>query len=129
MLIKTGPDGDIPDFWYPVAPDGAVKLTYSLHLDTDYASVDEEAEVEFGFTCYPNPTYADLTLIFNLEENATVSAEIVDINGRVVQYSEENSCSIGQQFVHLDVNGLTKGIYVVRLKINDKYFYEKFVKQ
>ena len=129
MLITSGPNGDIPDFWYPVAPGDPVKLGYALHIQSDYAGTDEEVLGKFQWSCYPNPTNRDYTISFVLEAEASVAIEITDVNGRVVYSVAQKSYSIGQQFVNFNVNNLSNGVYLVKLRVDDESYYEKFIKQ
>lgn len=121
------PDGNPVDFWYPFAPGETVKLAYTLHIKTNYASLEEE-ENEFLLSCYPNPADETLNLEFILEEANNVGVQIIDINGKVVITKGKTDYNIGQQNLKINVNSLSSGIYTVRLRIGEKHYYDKFIK-
>ena len=129
VLITTGPDGDIPDFWYPVAPGDPVKLGYTMHLESDYASTEEQKSYEFDFSCYPNPASNNITLDFTLSDDSNVSIEVVDVQGRVVYSQDSQMYTVGRQIEVVNLNNLSKGIYVIRMMVNEDLYYEKFVKE
>lgn len=126
-LIKDG-DGNPIDIWYPFGPGDIAKYGYTLHLQTNFASTDENNE-EFSLSCYPNPTGRELNVQLNLTDNTDVIISIVDLQGKVVQNSTLTNYTKGQQTIVLDVNDLAKGIYFVKVEVGEEVFYEKIIKQ
>ena len=74
---------------------------------------------------YPNPFRNSLTLEFKLEQETPVSIQIFDINGRVVKLLvNHKTLSKGIHSMNWDGNDdngnlLKKGLYFLRLQIND----------
>lgn len=115
-------------FWWPIAPNDMVKMGYTLHLETAYAGIDEQ-EKEFGFSCFPNPSESMLTVQFELLEQSKVAVEVFDLQGRLVQTIALKNHPAGQQNINLNVKSLSNGVYTVRLRINNTYYNEKFIKK
>lgn len=122
-------DGNPVDIWYPFAPGATINYAYTLHLESDYAGVGEIVANEFHYSCYPNPTSSNLTVMFMPVQDSQISIEMFDLQGRLVRSIEQRSYSQGQQFVNFDVNNLSKGTYVVKIAVNDEFYYEKFIKE
>jgi len=74
------------------------------------------------FSIYPNPTTDKLTFTSDLT-NATLTLDILDINGRLLQTTLCN----GSKKV-LDVSNLQKGIYILKIHSSQQTNFVKFVK-
>lgn len=124
------PYGNPVDFWYPINPGETAKFGYTLHIQSDYATVEEEESIStLQISCYPNPTTGTFTVSLKLPENSAVSAEITDINGRLIQSWPQQNLTNGQHNLNLDVSYLSKGMYLLRLNVNGDFYYEKFIKE
>jgi len=66
-----------------------------------------------GIVVYPNPA-KDLVTI-NLNGTACTTAQLTDITGREVLSSTDGTITINGPTVTMNVNGLSKGIYLVQL--------------
>jgi hypothetical protein len=65
---------------------------------------------------YPNPTKSALNLSITVD-----NLELLNISGKVIsKYKNINS---------IDVSDLTSGTYLIRSKINGKYYLNKFIKE
>jgi hypothetical protein len=129
VLVTTNSLGDpITPFWYPHAPDEITKFGYTLHIKTAYAGTNEwDDKVNFSF--YPNPTEEFLNLTFLIEDASDVSLVVTDIKGGLVHNEMFNNLTQGQQKRQINVESLSKGVYSFQVTINDKTYYEKFIKQ
>ena len=96
-------------------------------------SFTQDIEIQFkknitgtGFIFYPNPNDGKYTLAITETESHTINAivEIYTLVGNKV-YSQ----SITTQFTNMDVSQLTKGIYMIKLKHNNKIESKKLVIQ
>ncbi|HOX79145.1 MAG TPA: two-component regulator propeller domain-containing protein [Bacteroidales bacterium] len=79
-----------------------------------------EADVS-SLVIYPNPSISNLN-IGNLSTGST--AEIIDISGRLVfrKYMDSNSSLI-------DISDLQRGIYILKIQMQNRTLIERFVKQ
>ncbi len=69
-----------------------------------------------GTQLFPNPTSTAATLEFNLEEKTTISIELVNTLGQVVQSISSQNYDAGMQSINIDVSSLAKGIYAVNMR-------------
>lgn len=65
---------------------------------------------------YPNPVVSEATINFNVETAATVSYQIFDLTGRMVQNATLGNYGQGSHSVNFNVNGLSNGTYIVRVQ-------------
>ena len=65
---------------------------------------------------YPNPVVSEATINFNVAENATVSYQIYDLSGRMVQNATLGNYNQGTHSANFNVNGLTTGTYIIKVQ-------------
>jgi hypothetical protein len=65
---------------------------------------------------YPNPVVNNATINFNIEETASVSYQIFDLAGRMVQNATLGNYNQGSHSVNFNVNGLSTGTYIVKVQ-------------
>jgi HYR domain/Secretion system C-terminal sorting domain/SprB repeat len=71
------------------------------------------ADADFSYSVYPNPTNGMVTI--DIEGNPlNASINILSLDGKLIQ-----STSVNQEKIKLDLNGLSKGIYIIELTGND----------
>jgi hypothetical protein len=94
-------------------------------------AVDHPGENSLSFNLYPNPAENELTLDFTIVQPSCVKIEIYDICGSLVRQIMEdlfNEGSYTKSFeIRNDQNMLVEGLYLCKLRINDKIFTKKFV--
>ena len=83
-------------------------------------------EVGNGISCqlYPNPTKELATLVLDAV-NGLVHVSLVDVYGHVLT-TDEVSCSNGCTH-QIDVRGLAKGIYFVRINTSSQSIVRKLI--
>lgn len=81
---------------------------------------DEEAT---AFKLYPNPTNGQFTLALTLTDEANAPAIIQVLNslGQIV-YNEKTSVDDGILMKEIDLNGISSGMYLVRVVVNNQVF-------
>jgi hypothetical protein len=81
-------------------------------------------------TVYPNPANDKLNAIISSDKEEKVTVSITDLAGKVVN-SQQVSTSNGSTNVFFNLQGLSKGTYLLRLTStkNNEIQIEKFVKQ
>ena len=72
-----------------------------------------------NFDLYPNPTSANATVSFNLQEASDVSVQVVDMVGHVVNTVPAQFMNAGSQKMTVSTQGLASGIYNVRVTTKD----------
>jgi hypothetical protein len=98
--------------------------TYSVDLFKEMIPQIESSSVPL---VYPNPANDYINYSYQLNENAFIEIEIFDIMGNSVVKLTENKPK-GVFFIPIEVNNLTSGMYLIRSKINNQIFSNKFVK-
>ena len=88
-------------------------------------SVDESNEVD-GISISPNPTGESDQFLVRFAEipNQDVSIELLDILGSI-HYS--NTLQAGSESCTIPVQGLSSGMYMLRVRMNNEVFIEKVI--
>ena len=94
-----------------------------LYKCEDFVQKEGESIIEnttsagsFELSIYPNPVVSEATINFNVDETATVSYQIYDLSGRMVQNATLGNYGQGSHSVNFNVNGLTTGTYIVKVQ-------------
>jgi hypothetical protein len=75
----------------------------------------------------PNPAVDDAKIPFSLTEMGTVTLEIFSTNGELVSTLVDGKKYIpGKYSARVPVSELQGGAYVVRLRVNDQVYTQKF---
>lgn len=77
---------------------------------------------------YPNPVVNLMNVLYRVENQADVTIDVTDIQGRVVQKLYNAKGIAGEMSHDFDVSQLTNGTYFLNLKIGDKVVTEQFAK-
>jgi hypothetical protein len=91
---------------------GATRST-AVSIICRQAQVEGVASV--NATLYPNPTSGKTTVKFESANSAKYVISVVDVTGRVI-ISDEVSASEGINMHELDLTGVAKGMYLVRME-------------
>ncbi|MFD2999421.1 PA14 domain-containing protein [Pontibacter toksunensis] len=97
-------------------------LTSASELEV--ASPLEESQL----TAYPNPFTTDATIQFTLAASEQASLELYDVQGRLVRSLYEGKAEAGApRNFELKAEGLTRGVYIIRLVTGTKVLTQKIV--
>ncbi len=101
-------------------------FTYEELGDTLATSLDELPEVS-DLNIFPNPSKGTLNVAFNAHSSSVGTIEVLNLLGQEMKARE--SVRIGEGFnrFQLDLNTLSKGIYLVRLGTNGNFSTHKVV--
>ncbi len=108
--------------WKSYYPTSAYSTTsfwaYNVDITTENLSTKEMNKGISGTKVYPNPTSgsSDAVAVFNLNKASSVSAQIVDLNGRVVRSINARQFNAGSNQLGLSTKDLSAGIYTVVLQ-------------
>ena len=80
-----------------------------------------------AFQIFPNPANDQLHVLFTLSKAETVSLQITDINGNVVNELVSASTLTGEQNIPLDLTHLSSGVYYSRLTTSEGTANSRFV--
>ena len=90
------------------------------------AAEDGTSNAVLPFNVYPNPADAMVTITFSTMEEGAYSIRLVDMMGRVVK-SEIDNAGLGDNSYIMNLDGVTKGMYIVILQKGDNIFKAKLV--
>jgi PKD repeat protein len=68
------------------------------------------------FSLFPNPAQENTQVVFQLQEQEQVTMQITDVTGREVLLVFKGNLAAGEHTYTINVAGLSKGIYFVRLQ-------------
>ncbi len=84
--------------------------------------VDEMTSPTF-FSIGPNPVENTLNVYFSEAENTSREIRIYDLSGKEMLFTNN-----GNKHIHLDVSGLSKGVYLIKVTEGDNIRVKRFVK-
>jgi hypothetical protein len=92
-----------------------------MSIDKNYpvSTNDVKSEIQ-GLALMPNPSNESATLKFELNNNETVSINVVNMLGQRVLNLNSAKAAAGQHSVSLNTNELPSGIYLVNVTIGNK---------
>ncbi|MFD3000902.1 PA14 domain-containing protein [Pontibacter toksunensis] len=92
--------------------------------ELEVASPLEESQL----TAYPNPFTTNATIQFTLAASEQASLELYDVQGRLVRSLYEGTAEAGApRSFELKAEGLTRGVYIIRLVTGTKVLTQKIV--
>lgn len=107
---------------------GDVIKTTSLDITENTSIGIDETVVHGGFDVFPNPANDIINVSFYLYEMASVSAEIFDINGRLVKQTITENLYPGRHELKFNAHGdMEAGIYFIRLNDGKNVYSKKVV--
>ncbi len=80
-----------------------------------------------GINLYPNPTADNATLVYTINGESSVSIEVYDPLGRLVQTIVNHQTKAGVNETRIVTEKLGSGIYLVKLNSGDKQHFSKLV--
>ena len=108
---------------------GSPALTQSCwawQTSGQWMGVEDEATV-LGLVLYPNPAEGFTTLGFDAQDAGDLNISIIDLNGRVVRTMNNLQYESGKNTLQIDVQGLSTGIYVVNMNLNNTIRTQKLI--
>ena len=98
--------------------------------DTATTSVEELDLVDLNMEVFPNPFKENFDLVYILEQNTSVSIHLYNTLGELVQtYQSETAVHSGEHSMNIQTNGLSAGLYMLRLETDYGSITKKLIKQ
>ncbi|MBL7889919.1 MAG: T9SS type A sorting domain-containing protein [Bacteroidia bacterium] len=94
----------------------------------DYSVSINEVINDIHFQLFPNPSTNQVNIVFEQSYSENTILEIKNILGQTM-HSEKLKNSLGKQIKTIDVSFLQYGVYFIQLKIQNKIYSSKFIKQ
>lgn len=83
----------------------------------------EDRMPEYRF--WPNPANIELNLELAAGDGSIVSAELYDIDGRLVRTLIPETRAAGAYSTRIDIRGLAYGTYLLHLRVGNRHIYDK----
>ncbi len=101
-------------------------LDVDTNIDTETSSEDV---IENSFIAYPNPVSDVLNISLNVNANTTIQSNIYSLNGQIMMQSfiPQTGLSKGLNDIKVDLTGLEKGAYILKVKMDDKIQTKKII--
>lgn len=111
----------------------SVTVTQKMLSAFTFAVVDQStsanpaAEASASLEMWPNPAHDQVSIRLELQNNAPVSAQIVDLQGRLVFETTEKRLAPGQHTFNFNLHQLPSGLYLARVKIGGESIVRKLM--
>lgn len=99
----------------PVASVDQKTATVSLN-SVVVLGINDKSPENISFTAYPNPASDQVSLHFVLTSNDNYSVEVMNTLGQTVKKAAFNNLQPGAHNEQVDLTGLNKGVYFVKVK-------------
>ncbi len=98
------------------APEGYYTIQFAgYNTGTNELAVKAKNHV---FAAYPNPANTELTIPFQLIQNANISISLMDITGKEIMQINKNNIPAGLQHESIDTYAIPNGLYFYSLTVN-----------
>lgn len=108
---------------HPIAMNDIVYYPIDIQYFRNISAINDNTNVSFEFKVYPNPV-SDLVNISFQESTEIQSVEIMNLIGRSV---EEFEIKDSKKDLRLNIEGLEKGIYLLKINSNNRNIIKKIV--
>lgn len=82
---------------------------------------------KYSLFIYPSPVYDALTLDISLSNEANVDYEIIDLMGKII-LKRQKMMTNGDHDLEIQLTDIRKGIYFIKIKVNDSISISKILK-
>lgn len=113
--IVDGLSGTIRAADYPEGGEGRTVIISNCAT----TSIGEDFD-PFEFKAYPNPTFSQATLTYNLENTVKVELEVLTPMGQLIRTLVNEEQFAGDHEVQLNLENLPSGMYLIRLRADGK---------
>ncbi len=87
---------------------------WEIYYEVDGVGLSENKAVD-QFSAFPNPASTELTIIFSVQKQQNIDLEIVSLSGTKVASQSMNNFKGDYKDV-IDLNGFTKGVYLLKIQ-------------
>ena len=105
------------DFTYTAT----AELAYNMIVDIDEMITSEDISIR------PNPVTNNANIEFSLNNSTNVNIAVFDILGKKVKDIYTGFMTSGSQNIQMNVNEFNKGIYFVKLQMNNEVVIKKII--
>ena len=99
---------------------------FSIDLNT-ISAISETRHLENQIKIFPNPIHKDFTITFNFENLEMATIVLTDTQGKIVANLFKGKIHSGVQQVPLQIQGVTVGIYYLRIQTSNETLVKKVI--
>ena len=109
------------------------EMTYSnnFYLDdinlTTITSINEQFNHALNLSVFPNPSNDQVSVVFYLIEDKFVEITLHDVLGKTVKTIHKQAFTNGNHSISIPVNDISKGIYFVKVNMNNIITTQKII--
>jgi len=101
-------------------------MTYSKVIAINVSDIVDRPEVSLSL--YPHAASDILNVEVNSTHRLDVSGAVYDMKGALIAPLSFNDVEVGETTLQVDVNNFPSGAYVIKLKVGNRVFVERFTK-
>jgi hypothetical protein len=96
----------------------------TMQIKTGLGSLDaNNARIQV----FPNPASQQCKVLFNCSEAGEISIALLDISGKTIRMVEKQKYPAGKHAVDFNLEGVSEGVYIVKVFDASKMFHQKLV--
>ncbi|MBC8048455.1 MAG: T9SS type A sorting domain-containing protein [Fimbriimonadaceae bacterium] len=95
--------------------------------EQSFTSLQEILFNEFKINISPNPVNENLNIQFTLSNTSKITVGLFSLNGIMNKIICNDEYNTGNQVLYFDIKDMPKGVYLVRIQINDKIIVRKIM--
>jgi len=127
---QTFPVG--PDYSYLVLgeyKDGSTSYVSNISLNRLTVGINEVTLQDAGITVYPNPANDACNISFDYVTKNSYTIDLLDMTGRKIKTVLNNEFLSKQPVVKFSLEGISQGIYFIKITVNGQTITKKIIKQ
>ena len=97
-----------------------INLTTITSLNDNYSTL-------LNLSVFPSPANENISVMFDLVEDKKVEVSLVDVLGKIVKTISKQNLGNGNHAITISVDDLSKGIYFVKVNVNNKITTQKII--
>ena len=78
---------------------------------------------------FPNPSFNEIEIMYNIKDCESMSIRIYDIKGRLLRDILDENFQSGANNINLDISDWAQGTYIVKVQTEDAVLSKSFIKQ
>ena len=98
-----------------------------INLSSTVTSITEKEGDLKNVIIFPNPAIENVTIAFDLLESKSVEINVCDVLGRVVKSIAKQTVPSGLNNLSIPVNNLSKGIYFIKINVDEVISLQKVI--
>lgn len=117
--VNGNSNADAGDLW---------NTTHLAISELGFTGINDVAANSFSLNVYPNPAQTHLNFSYSLIETSNVSAQLYDLEGKVVINLMNESQNAGEKNISIPLSeNIQVGIYLLKVNINDSQILKKVI--